>query len=227
LTVATIALKYTQSNSVCYAKNGQVVGLGAGQQSRIHCTRLAGDKCDNWWLRQHPKIFQFKWKKGTKRPDKSNAIDLFVSGQVPDKVEGGMERELYESVFEEVPEELTAEEKKAWRKQLTDVVVSSDAFVSNPAEDDVNDDVLTFHNSSPSLTTSSALHLPVSSTRLLPVDPSTTRLCMTQLRSAESPLLSRAPVSSTTKSFQNWMQEAGVSVAFVSSCVCFRNDFIP
>lgn len=136
-----------------------------------------------------------------------------------------MERELYESVFEEVPEELTAEEKKAWRKQLTDVVVSSDAFVSNPAEDDVSDDVLTFHNSSPSLTTSSALHLPVSSTRLLPVDLSTTRLCMTQLRSAESPLLSRAPVSSTTKSFQNWMQEAGVSVAFVSSCVCFRNDY--
>ena len=92
LTVATIALKYTQSNSVCYAKNGQVVGLGAGQQSRIHCTRLAGDKADNWWLRQHPNIFAFKWKKGVKRPEKSNAIDLYVSGQVPEKVEGSMER---------------------------------------------------------------------------------------------------------------------------------------
>jgi phosphoribosylaminoimidazolecarboxamide formyltransferase/IMP cyclohydrolase len=134
-------LKYTQSNSVCYAKNGQVIGLGAGQQSRIHCTRLAGDKADNWWFRQHPKIFEFKWKKGTKRPDKSNAIDLYVSGQVPEKVEGNMERELYESVFEEVPEELTAEEKKAWKKQLTDVVVSSDAFVSNLAT--VGDERLT------------------------------------------------------------------------------------
>jgi len=128
LTVATIALKYTQSNSVCYAKNGQVIGLGAGQQSRIHCTRLAGDKADNWWFRQHPKIFEFKWKKGTKRPDKSNAIDLYVSGLVPEKEEGNMERELYERIFEEVPGELTAEERKAWRKQLTDVVVSSDAF---------------------------------------------------------------------------------------------------
>jgi phosphoribosylaminoimidazolecarboxamide formyltransferase/IMP cyclohydrolase len=130
LIVATIALKYTQSNSVCYAKNGQVIGLGAGQQSRIHCTRLAGDKTDNWWLRQHPKIFEFKWKKGTKRPDKSNAIDLYVSGQAPEKEERNMERELYESVFEEVPKELTPEEKKAWKKHLTDVVVSSDAFVS-------------------------------------------------------------------------------------------------
>ncbi|KAI5795193.1 cytidine deaminase-like protein [Geopyxis carbonaria] len=127
LTVATIALKYTQSNSVCYAKNGQVVGLGAGQQSRIHCTRLAGDKADNWWFRQHPKIFEFKWKKGTKRPDKSNAIDLFVSGQVPDK-DAGMERELYESVFEEVPVELTAEEKKEWKNKFSDVAISSDAF---------------------------------------------------------------------------------------------------
>ncbi|TGZ83105.1 bifunctional purine biosynthesis protein ADE17 [Ascodesmis nigricans] len=129
LTVATIALKYTQSNSVCYAKNGQVIGLGAGQQSRIHCTRLAGDKADNWWFRQHPKIFEFKWKKGTKRPDKSNAIDLYVSGQVPEKDQnGGMERELYESVFEEVPQELTPEERKEWRSKLTDVAVSSDAF---------------------------------------------------------------------------------------------------
>jgi phosphoribosylaminoimidazolecarboxamide formyltransferase/IMP cyclohydrolase len=81
LIVATIALKYTQSNSVCYAKNGMVIGLGAGQQSRIHCTRLAGDKADNWWLRHHPRVLAFDFKKGTKRADKSNAIDLFVSNQ--------------------------------------------------------------------------------------------------------------------------------------------------
>lgn len=126
LIVATIALKYTQSNSVCYAKNGQVIGLGAGQQSRIHCTRLAGDKADNWWARQHPRIFEFKWKKGTKRPDKSNAIDLFVTGQVPEK--GSAEWDFYAINFDEIPLELTSEEKKAWKKELTDVVVSSDAF---------------------------------------------------------------------------------------------------
>ncbi|CAZ84017.1 unnamed protein product [Tuber melanosporum] len=128
LTVATIALKYTQSNSVCYAKNGQIVGLGAGQQSRIHCTRLAGDKADNWWFRQHPRVLDFKWKKGTKRPDKSNAIDLFVSGLVPKKVEGDPEREQYESVFEEVPTDFTPEEREEWIKQCTNVSVSSDAF---------------------------------------------------------------------------------------------------
>jgi len=133
LTVATIALKFTQSNSVCYAKNGQIVGLGAGQQSRIHCTRLAGDKADNWWFRKHPRVLDFKWKKGTKRPDKSNAIDLFVSGLVPKKVEGDLEREQYESVFEEVPTDFTPEEREEWMKQCTDVSVSSDAFVSSPA----------------------------------------------------------------------------------------------
>ncbi|KAH8147434.1 uncharacterized protein LAJ45_08590 [Morchella importuna] len=127
LTVATISLKYTQSNSVCYAKNGQIIGLGAGQQSRIHCTRLAGDKADNWWLRQHPKIFEFKWKKGTKRPDKSNAIDLFVTGQVPAK-EDVAERELYEAVFEELPAEFTKEERAEWMAKFCDVAVSSDAF---------------------------------------------------------------------------------------------------
>lgn len=82
LIVATIALKYTQSNSVCYAKNGQVIGIGAGQQSRIHCTRLAGDKADNWWLRQHPKVLNMKFKKGVKRAEISNAIDNFVNGTV-------------------------------------------------------------------------------------------------------------------------------------------------
>ncbi|KAI0022231.1 AICARFT/IMPCHase bienzyme [Xylariomycetidae sp. FL0641] len=125
LTVATIALKYTQSNSVCYAKNGQVVGLGAGQQSRIHCTRLAGDKADNWWLRFHPRVLDIKWKKGTKRPDKSNAIDLLVSGELP---ESGPEREAFESVFEEVPTAFSKEERKDWLSKLGDVVVSSDAF---------------------------------------------------------------------------------------------------
>ncbi|CAN6665888.1 bifunctional purine biosynthesis protein Ade17p [Trichomonascus vanleenenianus] len=125
LTVATIALKYTQSNSVCYAKNGMVIGLGAGQQSRIHCTRLAGDKADNWWLRQHPRVTGFKWSKGVKRPDKSNAIDLFVSNNIPTE---GAEKEDYESKFVEVPKPLTAEERKEWLSKLTDVALSSDAF---------------------------------------------------------------------------------------------------
>ncbi|KAH6898683.1 cytidine deaminase-like protein [Thelonectria olida] len=125
LTVATITLKYTQSNSVCYAVNGQVVGLGAGQQSRIHCTRLAGDKADNWWMRFHERVLGIKWKKGTKRPDKSNAIDLLVSGQLP---KDGPEREAFEAVFEDVPPAFTAEEREAWMKQLKDVCVSSDAF---------------------------------------------------------------------------------------------------
>jgi phosphoribosylaminoimidazolecarboxamide formyltransferase/IMP cyclohydrolase len=127
LTVATITLKYTQSNSVCYAVNGQVVGLGAGQQSRIHCTRLAGDKADNWWMRFHERVLGIKWKKGTKRPDKSNAIDLLVSGQLP---KDGAEKEAFEAVFEEVPPAFTPEEREAWMKQLKDVCVSSDAFVS-------------------------------------------------------------------------------------------------
>lgn len=127
MTVATIALKYTQSNSVCYALNGQIVGLGAGQQSRIHCTRLAGDKADNWWLRFSPRVLGIKWKKGTKRPDKSNAIDLLVSGELP---KDGPELEAYESTFEEVPKAFTEEERAEWLGKLTDVVVSSDAFVS-------------------------------------------------------------------------------------------------
>ncbi|RPA98020.1 bifunctional purine biosynthesis protein ADE17 [Choiromyces venosus 120613-1] len=127
LAVATIALKYTQSNSVCYAKNGQIIGLGAGQQSRIHCTRLAGDKADNWWFRQHPKVLDIKWKQGTKRPDKSNTIDLYVSGLAP-KPGDGLEREMYESVFEEVPEPFTPEEIEDWRSQQEEVAISSDAF---------------------------------------------------------------------------------------------------
>ncbi|KAI7867259.1 phosphoribosylaminoimidazolecarboxamide formyltransferase/IMP cyclohydrolase [Spinellus fusiger] len=124
LIVATIALKYTQSNSVCYAKNGMVIGLGAGQQSRIHCTRLAGDKADNWWMRHHPKVLAFDFKKETKRADKSNAIDLYVIEQIGE----GVEREAWESQFNTVPEPLTAEERKAWMAEMKDTVVSSDAF---------------------------------------------------------------------------------------------------
>ncbi|CCK70488.1 uncharacterized protein KNAG_0E02270 [Huiozyma naganishii CBS 8797] len=129
LTVATIAIKYTQSNSVCYAKNGMVIGLGAGQQSRIHCTRLAGDKADNWWLRQHPRVLGFKWAKGVKRPEKSNAIDLFVTGQIPTEEP---EKSEYESKFAELPTPLTAQEKKEWMAKLNNVCLSSDAFFPFP-----------------------------------------------------------------------------------------------
>lgn len=127
LTVATIALKYTQSNSVCYAINGQVIGLGAGQQSRIHCTRLAGDKADNWWMRNHERARNLKWKARVKRPDKSNAIDLLCSGQVPTS---GVEQEQFESLFEEVPKEFSVDEKRLWMDEFKkqDVVLSSDAF---------------------------------------------------------------------------------------------------
>ena len=125
LTVATIALKYTQSNSVCYALNGQVIGLGAGQQSRIHCTRLAGDKADNWWMRFHERTLNLVFKKGTKRADKSNAIDLLCSGSVP-KI--GAEREDFERMFEEVPKIFTPEEREEWLEKLGEVAVSSDAF---------------------------------------------------------------------------------------------------
>ena len=126
--VATIALKYTQSNSVCYALHGQVIGLGAGQQSRIHCTRLAGGKTDNWWLRQHPRVLALPFKKGTKRPDKSNAIDLFVEGTPL----GGEERVQWESVFETVPEPLSQEERAQHAAALQNVVVASDAFFPFP-----------------------------------------------------------------------------------------------
>ncbi|EDO17095.1 hypothetical protein Kpol_1025p15 [Vanderwaltozyma polyspora DSM 70294] len=129
LTVSTIALKYTQSNSVCYAKNGMVVGIGAGQQSRIHCTRLAGDKADNWWLRQHPRVLAFEWAKGTKRPEKSNAIDLYVTDQIPTSEP---EKSEYESKFAKIPVPLTSEERKQWIEQLTDVSLSSDAFFPFP-----------------------------------------------------------------------------------------------
>lgn len=126
LTVATIAVKYTQSNSVCYAFNGQTIGIGAGQQSRIHCTRLAGDKADNWYMRFHQRALDIKWKKGVKRPEKSNAIDMLCSGQVPPRSE--FEQEDYNNNFEEVPTPFTENERREWLKGLKGVAVSSDAF---------------------------------------------------------------------------------------------------
>ncbi|KAJ2553365.1 bifunctional phosphoribosylaminoimidazolecarboxamide formyltransferase/IMP cyclohydrolase [Coemansia sp. RSA 1878] len=124
LIVATIALKFTQSNSVCYAKNGMVVGLGAGQQSRIHCTRLAGDKADNWWMRHHPRVLAMEFSRGTKRADKSNAIDLFVTGQTGE----GAELAAWEASFASVPAPLTNEERAEHMRALQGVAVSSDAF---------------------------------------------------------------------------------------------------
>ncbi|KAJ3351902.1 bifunctional phosphoribosylaminoimidazolecarboxamide formyltransferase/IMP cyclohydrolase [Entophlyctis luteolus] len=121
LLVATIALKYTQSNSVCYAKNGMTVGLGAGQQSRIHCTRLAGDKADNWWYRHHPKVLGLSFKAGVKRADKSNAIDVYVTRQITDVA-------AWNSLFTSVPEPFTEEDQREWKKKMSGLVLSSDAF---------------------------------------------------------------------------------------------------
>lgn len=132
LIVATLALKYTQSNSVAYALRGSIIGLGAGQQSRIHCTRLAGGKADLWWLRHHPRVLALPFKKGVKRAEKANAIDLYVGGEV---LEGG-EKDQWESLFEEVPQALTDEEKKAHAAQLSGVACSSDAFF--PFSDNVH-----------------------------------------------------------------------------------------
>ncbi|WP_420643704.1 bifunctional phosphoribosylaminoimidazolecarboxamide formyltransferase/IMP cyclohydrolase [Candidatus Leptofilum sp.] len=123
LIVATIATKYAQSNTVCYALNGQVIGLGAGQQSRIHCTRLAGDKADNWWLRQHPRVLGFQFKNGTPRAVRNNAIDLYVLDEV-----GEVERPSWEALFEKAPAPLTDAERRDWLNQLQNVSASSDAF---------------------------------------------------------------------------------------------------
>ncbi|CAE6447257.1 unnamed protein product [Rhizoctonia solani] len=128
LVVATLALKYTQSNSVAYALRGSIIGLGAGQQSRIHCTRLAGGKADNWWLRHHPRVLELPFKKGVKRAEKANAIDLFVGGEV---LEGG-EKAQWESLFETVPAPLNTEERRAHAAKLDGVVCSSDAFFPFP-----------------------------------------------------------------------------------------------
>ncbi len=121
--LAMITLKYTQSNSVCYVLNGQVVGCGAGQQSRIHCTRLAGDKADIWYLKQHPKVLSLKFKQGVGRPERDNAIDLFVRNDVTD-----YEINMLNDVLETVPERLTGNDKKKWLEGLKDVSLGSDAF---------------------------------------------------------------------------------------------------
>ncbi|XP_006462186.1 hypothetical protein AGABI2DRAFT_223433 [Agaricus bisporus var. bisporus H97] len=128
LIVATLALKYTQSNSVAYAYHGAIIGIGAGQQSRIHCTRLAGGKADLWWLRHHPRVINLPFKKGVKRADKANAIDLYVSGE---ELEGS-EKTHWESLFEGKVEELNVGEKKEWLKKLDGVACSSDAFFPFP-----------------------------------------------------------------------------------------------
>lgn len=130
LLVATIALKYTQSNSICYAHRGQVIGIGAGQQSRIHCTRLAGAKADNWRLRHHPRVLELKWKKGVKRANKSTAIDLLVSGEIADAT--AQERTAWEGNFEEAPALFTPQEKLDFVAQGAGVVLSSDAFFPFP-----------------------------------------------------------------------------------------------
>ncbi|XP_026563490.1 bifunctional purine biosynthesis protein PURH [Pseudonaja textilis] len=132
LIVATIAVKYTQSNSVCYAKNGQVIGIGAGQQSRIHCTRLAGDKANFWWLRHHPRVLSMKFKTGVKRAEISNAIDQYVTGTIGE----GEDFAKWKAQFEEVPSLLTEAEKKAWIGKLNGVSLSSDAFF--PFRDNVD-----------------------------------------------------------------------------------------
>ncbi|GKV58047.1 bifunctional purine biosynthesis protein ade10 [Collybia sordida] len=128
LIVATLALKYTQSNSVAYAYHGSIVGIGAGQQSRIHCTRLAGSKADIWWLRHHPRVLALPFKKGVKRAEKANAIDLFVGGE---ELEGG-EKAQWESLFEGPVDALTTAEKKEWAAKLEGVSCSSDAFFPFP-----------------------------------------------------------------------------------------------
>ena len=122
--VALITLKYTQSNSVCYVKDGQAIGVGAGQQSRIHCTRLAGQKADNWYLRQHPKVLNLPFKPDIRRPDRDNAIDVYTSDEWEDVLAEGM----WQNTFTSRPEPLTAEEKKAWIATQSGVTVGSDAF---------------------------------------------------------------------------------------------------
>ena len=124
LIIALITLKYTQSNSVCYTYNGQTIGVGAGQQSRIHCTRLAGSKADNWWLRQHPKVLGLQFVEGIRRPDRDNAIDIYTSDEYEDILAEG----VWQNTFKVKPEVFTREEKRAWLDGLTDVTLGSDAF---------------------------------------------------------------------------------------------------
>lgn len=124
LAIAMITLKYTQSNSVCYVKGGQAIGIGAGQQSRIHCTRLAGSKADNWWLRQSPQVLNLPFKADIKRADRDNAIDLYMGEDYMDVLAEG----AWQNIFTEKPAVFTAEEKRAWLDKNTDVALGSDAF---------------------------------------------------------------------------------------------------
>ncbi|MDR0925095.1 MAG: phosphoribosylaminoimidazolecarboxamide formyltransferase [Hungatella sp.] len=124
LIISLITLKYTQSNSVCFAKGGQAIGIGAGQQSRIHCTRLAGNKADNWFLRQAPKVLNLSFVDGIGRADRDNAIDVYIGEDCMDVIEDGR----WENIFRVKPTVFTAEEKRAWLSRLTDVSLGSDAF---------------------------------------------------------------------------------------------------
>ena len=121
--IAWITLKFTQSNSVCYVVDGQTIGVGAGQQSRVHCARLAGSKADLWWLRQHASVLALRFKEGIKRPDRDNAIDQFLQPDVTDA-----EKKNWSNVFTYIPDQLSAEERRAWLDRLTNVVLGSDAF---------------------------------------------------------------------------------------------------
>ena len=124
LAIAMITLKYTQSNSVCYVKDGQAIGIGAGQQSRIHCTRLAGQKADNWWLRQSPKVLGLDFVDGIKRADRDNAIDLYIGEEFEDVIGD----DVWQKTFKTRPSEFTKAEKRAWLDRMTDVALGSDAF---------------------------------------------------------------------------------------------------
>lgn len=124
LKIALITLKYTQSNSVCYVKDGQAIGIGAGQQSRIHCTRLAGNKADIWWLRQHPKVMNLPWVEKIRRADRDNTIDIYISEDHDDVLADG----VWQQFFTEKPEVLTLAEKKEWIAKNTNVALGSDAF---------------------------------------------------------------------------------------------------
>ena len=124
LAISMIVLKYTQSNSVCYVKDGQAIGIGAGQQSRIHCTRLAGQKADNWWLRQSPQVLNLPFREDIGRPDRDNAIDLYIGDEYEDLLADG----VWEKTFTEKPAVFTTAEKKAWLAKNTDVILGSDAF---------------------------------------------------------------------------------------------------
>lgn len=124
LLISLITLKYTQSNSVCYAKGGQAIGIGAGQQSRVHCTRLAGNKADNWFLRQNPKVLALPFVDDIRRADRDNAIDVYIGEEYMDVLADG----AWEKIFKEKPEVFTAQEKRAWLDQMEDVALGSDAF---------------------------------------------------------------------------------------------------